>query len=136
MICIKSKDDINALEITMASHPLIARFLKEYITSITSQYPDDELSDYGGFFFLESAEDVENHTAYHLSRPLKETPNEFSEVIIIQGKAEAKKVVHSVFIISNSFAVAVFAEDGLLDSATLQHLFEERIEDRTVTVAL
>jgi|GEM_PF-2503478 len=134
MIKIENEKDIEALEKNPKSNKIVCRFLLDYIKSITSGYPEYTLKDYGAFYFLECQADSELHEVLHLSSPITQSLVEFSEVIIVQNGDEVIKLLHSCFIISNDFAISLFAEVGILDSSTEQHLLDERLEDRTVTV--
>ena len=52
MLKVENENDIEVLEKTLRPTLLIARFMLDYIKSITGTCPDDKLSDYGAFFFL------------------------------------------------------------------------------------
>jgi len=132
MISIENENDVENLETTMFSHPLIARFLKNYITSITSQYLDYELSEYGSFYFLESEKDVKTlYIMDGIKFNLLEETAEYTELITLQGKREQVKIVHVCFIISDCFAISVFTEVGTLELETEKNLLKDNTE-RTV----
>ena len=137
MISIKNNEDVKNLEITMASRPVIARYLSSYINSITRQYPEHSLKEFGAFFFLENREEADKHSDFCLPSPITETILEFAERIHLLNKDgdTVNILLHFCVIVADDFAVSCFVEEGVLHPTVEEYIISASVE-KEVTIVL
>ena len=80
------------------------------------------MTEFGAFFLLENREDSLHHTNMGLSLPLKQSAcfAEFTEVLTLRSPIQEVRLLHSCFVLNDSYAISVFMEPGLLEPETEQ----------------
>ncbi len=126
MIKIEYKKDLILLKKHEIS-PIIAEYICDYFRLLTKENHTEDLTELGAIYFLERLEDEENYGLMGLTKPLEQSFPEFSELLILKKLNENKKILHSCFVMSNSYAISIFAEIGTLKNSTEEHLLSDSV---------
>lgn len=106
-------------------HPMIIAYLSDHLGLLMKSNHCNDLSEIGAIYFLESLEDSKKHIELGLFNSLEKSLPEFTELITLKNSKESIKLLHSCFVISNSCAISVFAEIGILDKSTENYLLQD-----------
>lgn len=127
MILIQKQEDFKKCEIKHI-HPLIIKYLKNYLDLFLQRYQCNEISEFGAFYLFENYTDCKNYKKMGLYAPLNKTPCEFTEIITIKDNSNKLVILHSCFLISDNYAISVFMPNETLDNLTKEHLSKNAVE--------
>ena len=122
MVEIRNENDLKKLNHT---NNLIQAYITRYLQYFLKEYECSDISEFGTFFFLESIEDCKRHKEMGLSLPLDKATYEFTDRLSIIGKNEKVELLHSCFVLTNDYAISVFAEPETLTAEIINNLLED-----------
>lgn len=127
MIKIERPEDLRIFRDKPNIHPLIVRYLTDYLYFFLREYRCPDMTEFGAFFLLENREDSLHHTNMGLSLPLKQSAcfAEFTEVLTLRSPIQEVRLLHSCFVLNDSYAISVFMEPGILEPETEHILLED-----------
>ncbi len=125
MVKIQDENDLKKLNHT---NNLIQAYITRYLQYFLKTYECSDISEFGAFFFLESIEDCKRHREMGLSLPLDKSIYEFTDRLSIIGKNEKVELLHSCFVLTNDYAVSLFAEPVTLTTEIINNLLEDSTE--------
>lgn len=127
MIKIERPEDLCIFRDNPKIHPLIVRYLTDYLYFFLREYHCSDMTEFGAFFLLENRQDSLHHSEMGLSRPLKQSASfaEFTEELILRNSTQGIRLLHSCFVLNDSYAISVFMEPGILEPETEQILLED-----------
>lgn len=127
MIKIERPEDLRVFRDKPNIHPLIVRYLTDYLYFFLREYHCLDMTEFGAFFLLENRQDSFHHTDMGLSCPLKQSAcfAEFTEVLTLRSPIQEVCLLHSCFVLNDSYAISVFMEPGLLEPETEQILLKD-----------
>lgn len=127
MIKIERPEDLCIFRDKPKIHPLIVRYLTDYLYFFLREYHCPDMTEFGAFFLLENRQDSLHHTDMGLSLPLKQSAcfAEFTEVLTLCSPIQEIRLLHSCFVLNDSYAISVFMEPGILEPETEQILLED-----------
>ena len=125
MVEIRNENDLAKLNHT---NGLIQAYITRYLQYFLKEYECSNISEFGAFFFLESIEDCKRHKEMGLSLPLDKATYEFTDRLSIIGKNEKVELLHSCFVLTNDYAVSLFAEPETLTAEITNNLLEDSTE--------
>lgn len=129
MIKIETEKDLELLKGNESINPLTALYLQEYYQLLTREYNSTSLKDFGAIYVIENPVDCNRHDEIGLSSPLKQSAH-FAELtccLTIRGKSNKVNLLHSCFVLNDSYAVSVFAQKGILEPEIEKTLMEDSI---------
>lgn len=127
MIKIERPEDLCIFRDKPKIHPLIVRYLTDYLYFFLREYHCSDMTEFGAFFLLENRRDSFHHTDMGLSLPLKQSAclAEFTEVLTLRSPIQEVRLLHSCFVLNDGYAISVFMEPGILEPQTEQILLED-----------
>ena len=127
MIKIERPEDLCIFRDKPNIHPLIVRYLTDYLYFFLKEYHCPDMTEFGAFFLLENREDSFHHTDMGLSLPLKQSAcfAEFTEFLTLRSPIQEVRLLHSCFVLNDSYAISAFMEPGILEPETEQILLED-----------
>lgn len=129
MIKIKKTSDFEKMK---NISPLISAHIRQYFQFFLKEYNCNDIADFGAFYVLDDEKDLLKYSEMGLHQLIAETPYEFSEELIIKSSNQEIEVLHSCFVLSDGYAISVFAQRGVLDSSTEEHLLAESTQKEIV----
>ncbi len=105
--------------------PPILTYIRQYFQFFLKEYNCNDITDFGSFYVLDDEKDVLKYSEMGLHQPIAESPYEFSEELIFKSSNQKIEVLHSCFVLSDGYAISVFVQRGVLDSATEKYLLKE-----------
>ena len=130
MVEIRNENDLAKLSHT---NGLIQAYITRYLRYFLKEYECTDISEFGAIFLFESKEDAEKHKEMGISLPLDEATYEFTDRLSIIGKNEKVELLHSCFVLTNDYAISVFAEPETLTTEIINNLLEDSTE-RTINI--
>ena len=127
MIKIECPEDLRVFQNKPQISPVIVRYITNYLHFFLEEYHCPDMREFGAFFLLENREDSLHHTNMGLSLPLKQSAcfAEFTEVLTLRSPIQEVRLLHSCFVLNDSYAISVFMEPGILEPETEQILLED-----------
>lgn len=127
MIKIERPEDLQIFRDRPKIHPLIVRYLTDYLYFFLKEYQCPDTTEFGAFFLLENRQDSFHHTEMGLSLPLKQSAcfAEFTEVLALRSPIQEVRLLHSCFVLNDSYAISVFMEPEILEPETEHILLED-----------
>jgi hypothetical protein len=125
MVEIKNINDLKKLN---NENKLIQSYIKNHLIHLMKEFDCSDISEFGAFFFLENIADCKKHNEMGLSLPLEKATYEFTDRLSIIGKNEKVVVLHSCFVLTNDYAISVFAEPDTLTAEIINNLLEDSTE--------
>ena len=104
MLSINNKNDLIKLE-TMNTHPLIKRYLKDYLNQMMFRFQTEDISEYGNIVYLETLAEAELY---------KDEQPDFVTRIALNDGISAVDISQSIYRQNNKMLV-VFAEPTILE---------------------
>ncbi len=127
MIKIERPEDLRIFEGKPEVNPLVVRYLTGYLHFLLKEYHCSDLTEFGACFLLENRQDSLCHADMGLSLPLEKAVcfAEFTEVLTLRDSSQEVCLLHSCFVLNNSYAISVFMERGTLEPEIEQILLED-----------
>ena len=122
MIEIRNENDLKKLNHT---NELIQAYITRYLQYFLKQYECSDISEFGAIYLLESIEDIDRHKEMGISLPLDKAIYEFTDRLLLIGKNEKVEILHSCFVLTNDYAVSLFAESKYLSLDVLHNLLTD-----------
>jgi hypothetical protein len=129
MIRIDSPKDFYKLDDV---HPLIQKYIINYANSLLSKCGGCNLPEIGTVILLESKNDLSDFHSMGLTQSLEHSLNDFAEIIILQGETGTQRLLHAVFILTNSWGIDLYVPERLCSESLRQHLFEEFMGEKVI----
>ncbi len=123
MIRIERKNDINTLN-KSNTHWLIHKYITEYFELILNQNDCTDICEFGAFLLLEKEKEAFDYKELGLFEPLVDSLPEFTEIITLANGSEKVIMWHSCFVLSDSFAISVFADETILPDSIKEYLLQ------------
>lgn len=132
MIKIERPEDLQIFKDKPKIHPLIVRYLTDYLHFFLREYQCSDITEFGAFFLLENRKDSFRHIDMGLSMPFEKSASlaEFTEQLTIKYSTQEVHLLHSCFVLNDSYAISVFMESGLLEPKTEQILLTDAISKK------
>ena len=130
MVKVEKESDLILLSNT---NKLIAKYLENYMHYLFRQYDCLDISEFGTIFLLENESDSKKHEEMGLSLPLEKAIFEFTDLLTLTNEQERITVLHSCFVLTNDYAISVFAQPKRLSKPILANLLNDCTE-RTINV--
>lgn len=130
MILINRISDISKLS---TISPLLVEYLNKYLSYLLELYDSNSLEEYGSLYLIEKASDWRLKGDLPFSRPFHRMMIESAEKVQIRSSQGHIFLWHICFVISNSYAISVFAEPELLTEEIKLKIADDYTE-RTVTL--
>ncbi len=124
MIKLQSMDDLRKLADSKLSL-LIKSYITDYFIDVLNRNKSIDICDMGAFYVLESKGDTLMYKDIGLSKPINKSLPEFTDLITIKDSENEAKLLHSCFVLTNSYAVSVFAEKGLYSKDVEYYLLQD-----------
>lgn len=125
MIKLQSKDDISKLRDSKNISIMAVKYISDYLYWVLEENNCTTIESFGALFYLEERADMDRHLEMGLSSPIIDSVYEFTEKTTMSNKDEQIDILHSCFVISNSYAVSLFCELGVLDAITEEYLLSD-----------
>ena len=106
-------------------HPLVRQHIINHINGLLSEYGGCDLSEVGTVIFISTESELSDFKGMGLSRPLEEMQNEFAEILILKSSANEIRLIHTVFIISDSWRIDLYIPENLCPDTLREHLYKE-----------
>lgn len=119
-----NKENINSL---------FAVYIQQYLQFFLNEYHCQNMSQFGAFYILNDKTDICKYKEMGLQKPIEESLSEFTEELIIKNSIEEIKILHSCFVLNDSYAISVFVQRGLLDFETEEYLFPKQ-KQKTIMI--
>jgi len=113
-------------------HPLVRQHLMDYVNGFLAEYNTPDMRDIGCVFLLQSESDIADFKSMGFPQPLDEMLNEYAEVVNLKGETDTVRLIHAVFIISDSWGIDLYIPENLCPDALREHLYKEFTVERTI----
>ena len=130
MVEIRNENDLKKLK---SANELIRAYITRYLQYFLKEYECADISKFGAIYLLENEEDTKKHKEMGLSLPLDKATYEFTDRLSIVGKNEKIDLLHSCFVLTNDYAVSLFAEPKILSAEINKNLLEDST-DRIINI--
>ena len=122
MIRIDSAADYPKLD---GVHPLAAQHIQKACDDLMRMYNLTDMSEIGCTFYLDSQADIDNHLEMGLSQPMEKSINEVADVLVLKGRRDTIRLIYAVYILNDSWGIAVYMPEDLPSDTLKTKLFEE-----------
>lgn len=130
MLEIRNENDLKKLK---SANELISAYITRYLQYFLKEYECADISEFGAIYLIENEEDTKKHKEMGLSLPLDKAIYEFTDRLLIIGKNAKVELLHSCFVLTNDYAVSLFAEPETLTAEIKNNLLEDST-DRIINI--
>lgn len=124
MIKLQNENDLSVLS-EKHIHPLICRYLHDYLKQMLLSFRCDDISEYGSIFYLENISDCKQYKFMGLSVPINQLSPDFTAKMVLFGENNADNVTHdisqAVYNVRNR-ALVIFGEPEVIEPITIQSI--------------
>lgn len=133
MIKIECPEDLRVFQNKPQISPVIVRYITNYLHFFLEEYHCPDMREFGAFFLLENKKDSLRHVEMGLSLPLEQSLPEFTDILHIHDLHQQAILLHSCFVLNDSYAISVFREPGVLKNS-IEHVLLMDSSEKTINL--